>query len=164
MYLQILMFYQDDPTKCTAAKLVKFGMAQQVKKTSKKSIVLNPFSEEFVLSSDSGKVDSITAIDCSWELAQKMLLQRFDGLSRKLPPLLAGKPVNYAKIRKLTTAEALAGALYIIGFGDLANSILNKFKWGHTFYDLNKDLLSDYSRAGQTKEIVQIAKDYGLTA
>ena len=158
------MFYQDDPTKCTAAKLVKFGMAQQVKKTSKKSIVLNPFSEEFVLSSDSGKVDSITAIDCSWELAQKMFLQRFDGLSRKLPPLLAGNPVNYAKIGKLTTAEALAGALYIIGFDDLANSILNKFKCGHTFYDLNKDLLSDYSRAGQTKEIVQIAKDYGLTA
>ena len=156
------MFHQDDPTKCTAAKLVKFGIAQQIKKISRQSVVLNPFSEEFILKCDCSNVDSITAIDCSWELAQKTFLKGFEGISRKLPPLLAGNPVNYAKIGKLTTAEALAGALYIIGFGDLANSILNKFKWGHTFYELNRDLLLDYSRAGQTKEIVQIAKDYGL--
>jgi pre-rRNA-processing protein TSR3 len=164
MDLQILMFKQDDPTKCTAAKLVKFGIARQVKKTSQKSIILNPFSKEFILTSDGSNVDSITGIDCSWELAQKMFLKRFDGLSRKLPPLLAGNPVNYSKIGKLTTAEAIAGALYIIGLDDLANSILNKFKWGHTFYDLNRDLLMDYSRACQQKEIVEIARDYGLAA
>ncbi len=162
MHLQILMFNQDDPAKCTAAKLVKFSIAQRVKKTSRNSIVLNPFSEDFILKSDARSIDSITAIDCSWELAQEMFLQRFDGLSRKLPPLLAGNPVNYAKIGKLTTAEALAGALYITGFDDLANAILNKFKWGHTFYDLNKDLLLDYSRADQTRDVVQIAKEYGL--
>ena len=162
MDLQILMFKQDDPTKCTAAKLVKFGIARQVKKTSQKSIILNPFSKEFILAYDSSNVDSITGIDCSWELAQKMFLKRFDGLSRKLPPLLAGNPVNYSKIGKLTTAEAIAGALYIIGFDELANSILNKFKWGHTFYDLNQDLLMDYSRACLQEEIVEIARNYGL--
>jgi len=160
--LQILMFNQDDPTKCTAAKLVKFGMARQIRKTSRKSVVLNPFSEEFILKPDCVNIDSITAIDCSWELAQKMFFKRFDGLSRKLPPLLAGNPVNYSKTGKLTTAEAIAAALYIIGLGDLANSILNKFKWGHTFYDLNQDLLMDYSKASHHDEIVQIAKDYGL--
>ena len=162
MDLQILMFKQDDPTKCTAAKLVKFGIARQVKKTSQKSIILNPFSKEFILAYDGSNVDSITGIDCSWELAQKMFLRRFDGLSRKLPPLLAGNPVNYSKIGKLTTAEAIAGALYIIGFDELANSILNKFKWGHTFYDLNQDLLMDYSRACLQEEIVEIAGNYGL--
>ena len=162
MDLQILMFKQDDPTKCTAAKLVKFGIARQVKKTSQKSIILNPFSKEFILAYDSSNVDSITGIDCSWELAQKMFLRRFDGLSRKLPPLLAGNPVNYSKIGKLTTAEAIAGSLYIIGFDELANSILNKFKWGHTFYDLNQDLLMDYSRACLQEEIVEIAGNYGL--
>ncbi|MGI0069436.1 MAG: DUF367 family protein, partial [Nitrosopumilaceae archaeon] len=162
--LQVLMFKQDDPTKCTAAKLVKFGIARQVKKTSQKSVVLNPFSEEFILKTDGSNIDSITAVDCSWELAQKMFLRRFDGISRKLPPLLAGNPVNYAKIGKLTTAEAIAGALYIIGLDDLANSILNKFKWGHTFYDLNHDLLVDYSRACLQTEIIEIARDYSLTA
>lgn len=157
------MFNQDDPTKCTAAKLVKFGMARQVRKTSQKSVVLNPFSEKFLLKGDCANIHSITAIDCSWELAQKMFFKRFDGLSRKLPPLLAGNPVNYSKTGKLTTAEAISGALYIIGLTDLANSILNKFKWGHTFYDLNQDLLSDYSKASQQEEIIQIAQDYCLT-
>jgi pre-rRNA-processing protein TSR3 len=164
MDLQVLMFKQDDPSKCTAAKLVKFGIARQVRKTSQKSVVLDPFSEEFILKTDGNSIDSITAIDCSWELAQKMFLRRFTGLSRKLPPLLAGNPVNYAKIGKLTTAEAIAGALYIIGFDDLADSILDKFKWGHTFYDLNQDLLMDYSGACIQKEIIEIAKDYGVAA
>ena len=164
MDVQILMFKQDDPTKCTAAKLVKFGIARQVRKTSQKSLILDPFSKEFILKADGRNVDSITAIDCSWELAQKMFLRRFGGLSRKLPPLLAGNPVNYAKIGKLTTAEAIAGALYVIGLDDLAHSILNKFKWGHTFYDLNHNLLMDYSRACLQKEIIEIATDYGLAA
>jgi len=156
------MFNQDDPTKCTAAKLIKFGIARQVKKTSQKSVILNPFSDEFILKSDSSKFDSVTAIDCSWELAQKMFVKRFDGFSRKLPPLLAGNPVNYSKIGKLTTAEAIAGALYLLGLDTLASSILNKFKWGHTFYDLNQHLLADYSQASNGDEIVQIAKDYNL--
>jgi rRNA small subunit aminocarboxypropyltransferase len=162
MDLQVLMFNQDDPTKCTAAKLVKFGIVQQVTKTSKKSLVLDPFSEEFILKRDGYNINSIVAIDCSWEFAQKMFHRRFDGLSRRLPPLLAGNPVNYAKIGKLTTAEALAAALYIVGLDDLANSILNKFKWGHTFYELNQELLKEYSGAQAYDEIIKISRDYGL--
>lgn len=162
MDLQALMFNQDDPTKCTAAKLVKFGIVQQITKTSKKSVVLDPFSEEFILKTDAYNINSIVAIDCSWELAQKMFHRRFDGLSRRLPPLLAGNPVNYAKTGKLTTAEALAAALYILDLDDLANSILNKFKWGHTFYELNQELLKEYSGAQTYKEIIKISRDYGL--
>lgn len=158
------MFNQDDPTKCTAAKLVKFGIAQQVRKTSQKTVILNPFSEEFILKADGNRINSVTAIDCSWELAQKMFLRRFDGLCRRLPPLLAGNPVNYAKIGKLTTAEAIAAALYIMGFDDQANSVLNKFKWGHTFYELNQNLLRDYSSAQTHKEIMEISRDYSLDA
>ena len=39
------MFYQDDPKKCTAAKIVKFGLAKNVKKIGSKGLVLDPFSE-----------------------------------------------------------------------------------------------------------------------
>jgi pre-rRNA-processing protein TSR3 len=156
------MFNQDDPTKCTAAKLVKFGLARRVTKTLQRSIILDPFSEEFILKVDGNHIESITAIDCSWALAQKIFVRRFNGLSRRLPPLLAGNPINYSKIGKLTTAEALAASLYIIGFDNLASSILNKFKWGHTFFDLNRDLLRDYSRAQTRKEVVEISMDYGL--
>ena len=157
------MFNQDDPSKCTAAKLVKFGIAKQFKKSSGTNIILNPFAEEFVLNSDRDLADSITAIDCSWEKAQQTFVKKFMGFSRRLPPLLAGNPVNYSKIGKLTTAEAIAGSLYIMGYKEQADSILNKFKWGHTFFELNKDLLEEYSHAKTSSDVIMISKEYGLT-
>jgi pre-rRNA-processing protein TSR3 len=156
------MFEQDDPTKCTAAKLVKFGIAKRIKHLSGRDMILNPFAKKFILQSDRDLIKSITAIDCSWELAQNMFLKEFVGLSRKLPPLLAGNPVNYSKIGKLTTAEAIAGALYIMDYIDLANSVIGKFKWGHTFFDLNQYLLTDYSKAKTTDDVVMISQEYGL--
>jgi pre-rRNA-processing protein TSR3 len=58
--------------------------------------------------------------------------------------------------------EAMAGALFIMEFDDLAHEMLNKFKWGHTFYDLNKNLLEDYSKADSQDAISSILKDYGI--
>ncbi|MDE1725249.1 MAG: DUF367 family protein [Thaumarchaeota archaeon] len=162
MQIQILMFEQDDPTKCTAAKLVKFGIAKRIKHLKGNDVILNPFASEFILQSDKEKIHSITGIDCSWELAQEIFLKKFTGISKKLPPLLAGNPVNYSKIGKLTTAEAISGALYILGHTDLASSILNKFKWGHTFLDLNQYLLEDYSNAKTSDDILMISQEYGL--
>ncbi len=40
------MFYQDDQKKCTAAKMVKFGLAQNIKKIGSKGLVLDPFAEK----------------------------------------------------------------------------------------------------------------------
>jgi len=162
MKIQVLMFEQDDPSKCTAAKLVKFGIATRIKHLTGKDMILNPFAKEFVLKNDRDLTGSITAIDCSWELAQGMFLKRFAGLSRKLPPLLAGNPVNYSKVGKLTTAEAIAGALYILDYKELADSVLGKFKWGHTFFDLNQYLLQDYIDAKTTEDVVKIAQEYCL--
>jgi pre-rRNA-processing protein TSR3 len=162
MRIQVLMFEQDDPSKCTAAKLVKFGIAKRIRHLSGKDMILNPFANEFVLRTDRDLTTSITAIDCSWELAQGMFLKKFVGLSRKLPPLLAGNPVNYSKIGKLTTAEAIAGSLYIMDYADLANSVIGKFKWGHTFFDLNQYLLADYSNAKTIDDVIEISREYGL--
>ena len=162
MKIQVLMFEQDDPSKCTAAKLVKFGIAKRVKHLTGKDMILNPFAKEFVLKNDRDLTGSITAIDCSWELAQRMFLKRFAGLSRKLPPLLAGNPVNYSKVGKLTTAEAIAGALYILDYKELADSVIGKFKWGHTFFDLNQYLLQDYLNAKTTEDVVKISQEYCL--
>lgn len=162
MKIQVLMFEQDDPSKCTAAKLVKFGIATRIKHLTGKDMILNPFAKEFVLKNDRDLTGSITAIDCSWELAQGMFLKRFVGLSRKLPPLLAGNPVNYSKVGKLTTAEAIAGALYIMDYKELADSVIGKFKWGHTFFDLNQYLLQDYLNAKTTEDVIKIAQEYCL--
>ena len=156
------MFKQDDPKKCTAAKIVKFKLATSVRTTSPNTLLLDPFAEKTLLRSDSSLVSSITGIDCSWELAGKTFTKKFSGIARKLPPLLAGNPVNYSKLNKLTTVEAIAGAVFIMGFESLAHELLDKFKWGHTFYDLNQNLLEDYSKANSEEEINNIIKEYNL--
>jgi len=156
------MFYQDDPKKCTAAKMVKFGLAQNIKKIGNKALVLDPFSEKTLLPNDKYSINSIIGIDCSWNLANQAFSKKYNGIKRKLPPLLAGNPVNYAKLNKLTTAEALAASLFILGFKHQGLELLDKFKWGHTFYDLNQNLLEEYSKLENEEQIEPILKDYGL--
>jgi pre-rRNA-processing protein TSR3 len=157
------MFYQDDPKKCTAAKMVKFGIAKNIKKIGNRGIVLDPFSEKTLLPKDKSLANTLIGIDCSWNLVERAFSKNFNGIKRKLPPLLAGNPVNYAKFNKLTTAEALSASLFILGFKDKALEILDKFKWGHTFYELNQNLLDEYSKLESEDQIYVILKEYGLT-
>ena len=163
MNLKVLMLKQDDPRKCSAAKLVKFGLAKPVTRTASRTLILNPFSEKTLLQSDRKLVNSITGIDCSWNLAIPAFKKPFIGISRKLPPLLAGNPINYSKLNKLTTVEALAGAVYILGEPNLTHTLLKKFKWGNTFFVLNENLLQDYSKAKSESEILEIGHEYGLS-
>ena len=156
------MLKQDDPKKCTAAKLVKFGLAKHIKQTTSRTLVLDPFSKKTLLKSDKKLVTSITGIDCSWNLTSTVFNKTFSGISRKLPPLLAGNPINYSKLNKLTTVEALAAAVYIMGEFTLALSMLDKFKWGHTFLALNKNILEDYSKAESESDIAEICQEYRL--
>ncbi len=156
------MFYQDDPKKCTAAKMVKFGLAQNIKKIANKGLVLDPFSEKTLLPKDRSSINSIVGIDCSWNLVEQAFSKKFNGIKRKLPPLLAGNPVNYSKLNKLTTAEALSASLFILGFKEQSLELLNKFKWGHTFYELNQNLLDEYSKLENENQIEPILKDFKL--
>ncbi|MCV0367080.1 MAG: DUF367 family protein [Nitrosopumilus sp.] len=162
MKLQVLMFYQDDPKKCTAAKMVKFGLAQNITKIGAKGLVLDPFSEKTLLPKDKFLINSIVGIDCSWNLAEHAFSKKFNGIKRKLPPLLAGNPVNYSKLNKLTTVEALSATLIILGFKEQGLELLDKFKWGHTFYELNQNLFEEYSQLENEQQIELILKDYGL--
>ena len=87
MHLNVLMLKQDDPRKCSAAKLVKFNLAKPVTRTTSRTLVLNPFSKKILLKSDRKLVHSITGIDCSWNLAVLSFKKPFTGVARKLPPL-----------------------------------------------------------------------------
>ena len=156
------MFYQDDPKKCTAAKMVKFGLAQSIKKISAKGMVLDPFAKKTLLPKDKSLIHTIVGIDCSWNLVDRAFSKNFAGIKRKLPPLLAGNPVNYSKLNKLTTAEALSASLFILGSKEQSLQLLDKFKWGHTFYDLNQNLLDEYSKLENEDQIESILKDYRL--
>jgi pre-rRNA-processing protein TSR3 len=156
------MLRQDDPKKCTAAKLVKFGLAVPVKKTNHKTLILDPFAKNTLLPRDKKSISSIAAIDCSWDLADDTFAKNFLGMHRKLPPLLAGNPVNYSKLGKLTTVEAIASAVIIFGYKGLGIRLLDKFKWGHTFYELNANLLSDYAKLDSEEQIAQLLHEYAI--
>jgi pre-rRNA-processing protein TSR3 len=120
--------------------------------------VLNPFSEIAFSPADRKRVEDfgLVALDCSWEHAEKVLLKHVKGTSRCLPILIAGNPVNFGKATKLTTAEALAAALYIAGFKQEAVELLSIFSWGHTFLELNHALLENYASAQDSTEIIKM--------
>jgi len=157
------MLRQDDPKKCTAAKLVKFGLAMNVNRTSKNTLILDPFAKKTLLRNDRRLVTSVAGIDCSWKFASQTFHKKFVGIQRKLPPLFAGNPVNYSKLNKLTTVEAICGALWILDYKEQAEKLLDKFKWGHTFYELNHNLLDDYSRLESENKINSLLEEYGIS-
>ena len=161
--LRITIYHaaQCDPKKCTGLRLKRRGLARIVTKTKflpKRAIVLNPFSEIAFSPADRQRVEDfgLVALDCSWEHAQKVLSRHVRGTSRCLPILIAGNPVNFGKATKLTTAEAIAAALYIAGFKQEAVELLSIFTWGHTFFELNGRLLDSYAQAKDSGEIVRM--------
>jgi pre-rRNA-processing protein TSR3 len=163
MRIEVLMYRQDDPVKCTAAKLVRFGLAESVRSIRPDTLLLDPFCKIVLSNDDSCLIKSVCALDCSWEKAMDTLLKGKvlkNGICRRLPALLAGNPNNYCKLSKLTTAEALAASMFILGSRTQAEKILDKFKWGHTFIELNSEILNDYSHAQNATKIVEIEREY----
>lgn len=147
--MKLLIYRTRDcnPKVCTAMKLNKFGIAKVFytpKAIPKNSIVLDVFANK-VLSSEDRKYakNGLVALDCSWNRIRKLKFRR-PVQSRVLPLLVAGNPINYGKIGRLTTAEAISSALYILGYKSNAEEVLSKFKWGRTFFDLNEKLLEEY--------------------
>lgn len=155
---------QCDPRKCTALKLAHHGLIRvvsQIRFLPKRAVVLNPFSETAFSPADRQRIEDsgLAALDFSWERSEKVLPRQVRGTSRCLPILVAGNPVNYGKPTKLSTVEALAAALYIIGYKADAAELLSIFKWGHTFLDLNRERLEVYLTAKNSTEVVAFQKN-----
>jgi pre-rRNA-processing protein TSR3 len=133
-----------------------------MKQIPRKAIVLNPFASEILLPNDRGLVEGngLVAVDCSWEKVQAAFAAGMRGEGRRLPTLLAANPVNYAKAHKLSSAEALAAALIVMGFRDSAVRMLGLFKWGETFLTLNDQPLRAYSLASDAKAMLHAEAQY----
>jgi pre-rRNA-processing protein TSR3 len=145
-----------DPKRCTAKRLARFNfvvLLHSLGQIPKSSLVLDPFSEK-ALSPADRKFSSITALDYSWK--KSGLYQKKFRNGRALPYLIAANSINFGKPTKLSTAEALAAALYIMGEKSKALNILSKFSWGDTFMDLNMRALEAYSRAESSSEIITL--------
>ena len=145
---------QCDPRKCTGLKVLRLGLAVRTRRIPHATI-LNPLSTRAFSPEDTG---DLLVLDCSWECSREIFL-RHTSHSRALPYLVAANPVNYGKPTKLSTVEALAGALYIRNEKEKALNMLGKFRWGRVFIDLNYELLEEYAKAKNSTEIVRIQKE-----
>jgi len=162
MNLYIYTAKQCNPKVCTGAKLGRLGVAKIVTKPlkiPKNSIVLSPFAERVISKADS-RYRGLTGLDCSWEHAREVIPKVKAPVERILPVLIAANPVNYGKPTKLTTAEAMAAALYILGHREQSNLVLDKFNWGRQFTRLNENLLNDYSECQSSEEVIAVQKEY----
>jgi len=143
--LQVIYYGGDNPKANTALKLVRHGVAVLARRPARGAVVLDARALVPVSASDRESIErhGLAVIDSSW---RRLPAQRFSGVKpRRLPLLLAANPVNYGKPFLLSSAEALAAALYISGFPDEAVRVLSLFKWGSEFLRLNSRLLERYA-------------------
>ncbi|MBS7623197.1 DUF367 family protein [Candidatus Bathyarchaeota archaeon] len=165
--LKILVYLmeQDDPRKCTSAKLIRFGLAGPIRSRSmipRRAVVLNPLADTVLSPPDRWHIehDGLVAIDCSWNRSDEVLTSRFRGMRRRLPLLLPANPVSYGRVGRLSSAEALAASLIITGLSEYGRKLLAVFKWGATFLTLNSEPLIDYSQAKDQREILEVERSY----
>jgi len=151
----------DDPDKCTARKLARFDLAElhRSDRATPYGIVLNPHAERALSPADRAASDRLVALDCSWETAGEAMFS-IDGEHRALPFLVAANPINYGKPFQLTTVEALAAGLTILGERERAEEILAKFRWGETFLEMNEEPLRRYADCEDSSEVVEIQQEY----
>ncbi len=155
--LYVVYLGGDNPDYNTALRLARQGLARLTRRPPPGSIVLNPYAATPVSKADRGIAarQGITVVDASWRRLRGVF-RRVCGIHRRLPLLLAANPVNYGHPFLLSSAEALAAALYIMGWREMAEDILSRFKWGPAFLDLNRNLLDEYSRASTTAQVLEV--------
>ena len=161
---------QDDPKKNTAVLASKRGdltLHKNMKSLPKKGIILEPLCGKVLGPEDHElltiKNGSLVGLDCSWaqiEPSVDKVMNRTRLIPRMLPLLLAANPVNWGKPGKLTTAEALAAGLYLVGRKEQARNILGAFRWGERFFELNREPLEAYSQAKSSSDLVELQFEF----
>lgn len=164
-----LLAYRDNtcaPRKCTVVRLARTGMVRLVdrpERVPRSSLILDPTAERALSPADAprndGPIRSITALDCSWEVLDADLFGTWRH-HRALPYLVAANPTNYGRPLRLSSAEALAAALYILGEPGQAAAVLDAFRWGPHFLVLNHDPLEDYAAAKDSAGVVAAQARY----
>ncbi|KAL9356576.1 hypothetical protein Peur_049829 [Populus x canadensis] len=165
-------FGQCDAKKCTGRKLARFDLLKESiccpnfiflselrVSSGFGGIVLSPVGSHCVSREDYNliKRKGLAVVDCSWARLEDVPFVKLRCASpRLLPWLVAANPVNYGRPCQLSCVEALSAALIICGEEETANLLLGKFKWGHAFLSLNRELLKSYSECGNSAEIISV--------
>jgi pre-rRNA-processing protein TSR3 len=158
-----------DRKKCTALKLARFGKATMLKRGASfppGALSLDPFSERVLSPADAPVAlrKGIVALDCSWDRVDaREFGSFFRGRRvepRSLPYLLAANPVKFGQPFRLSTLEAIAATLVIIGRMEQAQDLLGLYNWGPRFLEVNREPLADYAAAVDEEGVRQAQAAY----
>lgn len=122
-------------------------VVSKISQVPRRSIILNPESTVTLSPGDRDVAmrHGITVIDASWKSRDNSVFHLLKApFQKRLPRLIAANPVNYGAPNILSSAEALAAALLILGFPEQALRILSKFKWGSSFIELNRGFVETF--------------------
>lgn len=156
---------QCDPKKCTARKLARAGLITtitELRRIPYRTILLVPMAVQALSPADRARATSLTVFDCSWNQIGpfEARLRRLHREKRALPYLVAANPVNYGKPCILSSVEAFAAALVILGEEAQAQALLQPFTWGTTFLQLNAARLLAYAEAKSSGEVVARQQEF----
>ena len=160
---------QDDPKKNTAVRASKdqlLRLHKDFRRLPRKGIILEPLCGKVLGPEDRELFEqngALVGLDCSWaqiESSVEHVMRKTRLQPRMLPLLLAANPVNWGKPGKLSTVEALAASLYLLGRIDQARELLSKFRWGERFLELNCEPLEAYANAKSSAELVGLQFEF----
>ncbi|KAM1161130.1 hypothetical protein ACFX2B_000258 [Malus domestica] len=162
--LAIWDFGQCDAKRCTGRKLSRFGFLKELcVNNGFGGIVLSPVGTLCVSREDYSLIQQkgLAVVDCSGaRLDDVPFVKLCCTAPCLLPWFVAANPVNYGQPCQLSCVEALSAALFICGEEETANLLLGKFKWGHAFLSLNRELLKAYSKCENSAEIISVQNDW----
>lgn len=158
-------FGQNDTKRDSGSKLCRLGYAKRLK--------IGQTFNGIVLSSEATKVMSpedaeiisqygIAGINCSWNRLEEIPFTTLGKPrnQRKLPYLVAANSVNYGKVFKMNTAEAVAAALFISGWVHQAVALMYPFSYGEEFFKLNAEAFERYVTAENEAQVVALGNAF----
>ncbi|KAJ2813709.1 ribosome biogenesis protein tsr3 [Coemansia furcata] len=153
-----------DPKRCSGRKLARIGLVKEFRLGQVfKGVVMSPEGKQVVSRADLPIMQQYGAamIDCSWARIDEVPFNRIKAHhNRLLPYLVAANPVNYGKPWRLNCVEALAAAFYVVGWDEIGDELMGKFKWGHGFKELNAPLLKKYAACENNAEVLVVQNEW----
>lgn len=171
--IYIVHMQECDAKKCTGKKMERHGYAEKFTLKARHGVLLTPFADIAFSPQDRELCarNGIIVIDCSWKKILRAReenkipenlekVHRLFGCKRILPFLIPANPLHFGMPTILSTVEAVASALWIIGEKEKARKVLSIYTWGEKFIEMNLELLERYAAAKDSREVLEIQQEY----
>lgn len=158
-------FRHTDAKRDTGSKLKRHGLVRELRVNQRwRGVVLSSNGSRTISPADAEIVagGGVACVNCSWARVDDdvpFARLKSAGGERLLPFLVAANPTKYGQPMVLSSAEAFAAAVYICGYPLAARSIMAKFKWGHSFWQLNGELLERYAACRTPDEVIMVQNE-----